>query len=91
MRNLENAFETSEFYTKVEEGTREGLLQALDLIGTSVNLNLVSYRAASKGWTYLHYVVDRYQVRDRVKKKCRTTKLIYTRTYEATCIHSAFN
>ena len=67
MRNLENAFETSEFYTKVEEGEKEGLLEALDMIGISVNLNLVSHSAATKGWTYLHYVVDRYQVRDRVK------------------------
>jgi len=65
MRDLEHAFEKSEFYSKVEEGTRQSLAEALELIGPSVNVNLLSHAEGTEGWTYLHYVVDRYQVSKR--------------------------
>ncbi|KAI0227678.1 hypothetical protein LSAT2_021835, partial [Lamellibrachia satsuma] len=76
MRDLENAFERSEFYSKVEEGTRDSLTEALELIGTSVNVNLVSRCEDTEGWTYLHYVVDRYQ---RMKKTDEETAVILIR------------
>ena len=58
----EEAFENSPFYQKVEDGSRESLAEALDLVlNDKFDHQLISYRENTSGWTYLHYVVDRYQ------------------------------
>ena len=61
MKDLENAFEMSEFYRLVDGGTEEQLLEALELISKNkVDLRLTSHMESTKGQTYLHFVVNRY-------------------------------
>ncbi len=55
-----NEFENSEFYQKVQFGTQESLEEALDLIAQNkVDVHLISTNEERKGWTYLHFVIDR--------------------------------
>ena len=62
IRKKEEAFESSAFYQKIEEGSESSILEALDLmLSDKFNPHVISYREATKGWTYLHYVVDKYQ------------------------------
>ena len=53
------AFESTDFYLAVAEGTDESLGKALDLAAT-IDVTLTSTQTETKGWTYLHYIVDRY-------------------------------
>lgn len=60
-KEKEVAFENSRFFRLIEEGSEESVLQALDLILTNdVDVTLRSNADDTKGWTYFHYVVDRY-------------------------------
>ena len=56
-----HAFEDSDFYLLLETRSEEKILKALDLITAGkVDVTLTSYQEGTKGWTYLHYVVDKY-------------------------------
>lgn len=59
-----SAFENSEFFQLLENGSRESLLRAVDLI-QSRNVDVTQRSGGGedgrrRGWTYLHCAVDRY-------------------------------
>ena len=61
MIQMQDAFEESEYYRLLMTGSDESLQEALDLIqARRVNLQLVSRREDTLGWSYLHLTVDRY-------------------------------
>lgn len=61
LKHYTDAFEESEFYQQVETGTTESLDAAIAMLGEGkVDLRLKSHKKESNGWTYLHYIVDRY-------------------------------
>ena len=67
VNNRRNEFENSEFYQKLELGTWESLEEALDLLAhNKVDVNLCSTVEDTRGWTYLHYIVDRYDFTDNI-------------------------
>ena len=56
---LETAFESSELYKKMADGSELALDEALDLIATNqVDVLLKSKQEDKKGWTYLHLMAD---------------------------------
>lgn len=56
-----SAFENSEFFQLLENGSKESLLLAVDLVQSgSVDVAQRSGEDGRKGWTYLHCAVDRY-------------------------------
>ena len=60
VENSKNAFESTPFYQMVAEGTDNSLNEAIELLaGSAVDVNLKSHREGTKGWNYLHYIVDR--------------------------------
>lgn len=60
LKQYSDAFEKSEFYEKVQDGSREALEDALQLLADQrVDVRLTSHQEATEGWTYLHLIVDR--------------------------------
>ena len=80
VQKYEEAFEDSEFYLLLESGTQENILKALDLItDRKLDVTLRSHADETKGWTYLHYVVDRYlrMVKDNEERSRLLIRAIY--------------
>ncbi len=61
IQHFETAFENSDFYREISLGTEESLLHALEIIyDETFDVTVRSHQEETKGWTYLHLVVDKY-------------------------------
>ena len=61
----QGSFEESEFYHLIEDGSEAAILKALDLVTQKqVNVALVSHKDGTQGWNYVHYMIDRYLIKE---------------------------